>query len=416
MLFRFCLYGFLKNQQYYDLFILLAFQEEKHLAYWMIGLLWGFREVCVNLMEIPSGAVADALGRRRAMIVSFLAYIAAFAVFGLSRQVWLLFPAMFLFAVGEAFRTGTHKAMIFDWLTRQGRAHEKTMVYGRTRSWSKIGSAVSVVIAAVLVFTTGRYSWVFLFCIIPYMLNIVNFLTYPKYLDGPRKAQAGIAGVVRTLLGTFASLRSRPLRRLLGESMGFEGAYKVTKDYVQPLMRATALSLPLLLGCSNLQRTAVLIGAVGFVLYLLSSAASRYAHRLVERAGSEQRGARWLWWLDLVVFLGMAGGILAGVPGIAVAGFVCVSILQNLWRPAMVSRIADRTEPALAATVLSVESQAKTLFAAVFAPLLGWSVDLAGAWHANLQFLPVAVLGAAVAAGMLAMRAGRCEPPTAGIE
>jgi len=410
MLFRFCLYGFLKNQQYYDLFILLAFREEKGLPYWMIGLLWGFREVCVNLMEIPTGAVADAMGRRRAMIASFLAYIGAFAIFGLSRQVWLLFPAMLLFGIGEAFRTGTHKAMIFDWLARQDRAHEKTRVYGRTRSWSKLGSAVSVVIAAVLVFTTGRYSDVFLFCIIPYAINIINFLTYPKYLDGPRNAGPGLAGVVRTLLGTFVSMRSRPLRRLLAESTGFEGAFKVTKDYVQPLMKAAALSLGMLAAWTTLQRTAVLIGAVGFVLYLLSSLAARHAHRLADRAGSEQRVARWLWWLDLAVFAGMAAGILAGFPGVAVAGFVAAAILQNLWRPVMVSRIADRAEPALAATVLSIESQAKRLFAAAFAPLLGWSVDLVGRWNADMQFLPIALLGLVVATGMiLTGRRGRTE-------
>ena len=58
MLFRFSLYGFLKNQQYYDPFLILAFRE-KGLSFFQIGLLIGFREVCINLFEIPSGAVAD---------------------------------------------------------------------------------------------------------------------------------------------------------------------------------------------------------------------------------------------------------------------------------------------------------------------------------------------------------------------
>jgi hypothetical protein len=36
--------------------------------------------------------------------------------------------------------------MILDWLRLEGRTHEKTLVYGTTRSWSQIGSAVSVLI------------------------------------------------------------------------------------------------------------------------------------------------------------------------------------------------------------------------------------------------------------------------------
>jgi len=59
-----------------------------------------------------------------------------------------LFAAMFFFAIGEAFRTGTHKAMIFTWLRNRNRTDEKTEVYGYTRSWSKLGSAVSVVLSA----------------------------------------------------------------------------------------------------------------------------------------------------------------------------------------------------------------------------------------------------------------------------
>ena len=160
MLFRFSLYGFLKNQQYYDPFIILAFRE-KGLSFFQIGILIGFREICVNLLEIPTGVVADMYGRRLAMICSMLAYIVSFVVFGVSDIFWLLFVAMFFFAIGDAFRTGTHKAMIFEWLRHENRTREKTKVYGYTRSWSKTGSALSVVIAAALVFYTGRYSHIF---------------------------------------------------------------------------------------------------------------------------------------------------------------------------------------------------------------------------------------------------------------
>ncbi len=81
MLARFCLYGFVKNQKYFEPFLFLAFLE-KGLSFTQIGLLIGFREICINLLEVPSGAVADVLGRRRAMIFSHLAYI------GPMRSTW----------------------------------------------------------------------------------------------------------------------------------------------------------------------------------------------------------------------------------------------------------------------------------------------------------------------------------------
>ena len=110
MLFRFSLYGFLKNQRYFEPFLYLALMENG-LSFFVIGLLIGFREIIVNVFEIPSGAIADTFGRRKAMILSFVAYTGSFILFGLAHPVWMFFLAMFFFAIGDAFRTGTHKAL-----------------------------------------------------------------------------------------------------------------------------------------------------------------------------------------------------------------------------------------------------------------------------------------------------------------
>ena len=142
MLFRFSLYGFLKNQRYFEPFLILVFLE-KGLTFFEIGLLIAFREITVIALEVPSGAIADVYGRRKSMMVSFGAYLGSFLIFAVAEPVVLLLPAMLLFGVGEAFRTGTHKAMIFTWLRLQGRLDERTRYYGYTRSWSKLGSAFS---------------------------------------------------------------------------------------------------------------------------------------------------------------------------------------------------------------------------------------------------------------------------------
>ncbi len=83
MIGRFSLYGFLKNQQYYDYFLILAFRQ-MGLSYFAIGILVAFREIMINLMEIPTGGVADLCGRRGSMIFSFVSYIISFAIFGSS--------------------------------------------------------------------------------------------------------------------------------------------------------------------------------------------------------------------------------------------------------------------------------------------------------------------------------------------
>ncbi len=404
MLWRFCLYGFLKNQRYFQPFFYLALIE-KGLAFSQIGLLIGLRELLINLLGVPMGAAADVLGRRRSMIFSFAAYLVSFLVLGWAGSFAALAAGMALFAVGESFRSGTHKAMIFDWLAREGRSEEKTRVYGYTRSWSKRGSAVSVVIASAVVLLTDRYAYVFLLCAIPYALGVVNFLGYPAWLDGEGAKEASLRRILSTLWQGFGDLRrNRPLRDLLTESMTFEGTFKVVKGYLQPLLEGLALALPVLVGLGDRQRTAVVVGAVYVVLHVLGSHASRGADGVAQRAGSQERAAGWIWAGYLAVFAGMAAAFLLGAAPVAAAGFVVLAVLQDTWRPLMIARIDDHAPPDRQATLLSIESQAQSLFSAVAAPVLGIAVDaLAG----DLRFLPVAGLGLVASGAILALRRQR---------
>lgn len=394
MLFRFSLYGFLKNQQYYDPFIILAFRE-KGLSFFQIGILIGFREICVNLMEIPTGVTADMYGRRLSMISSMLAYIFSFAVFGLSDTFWLLFVAMFFFAIGEAFRTGTHKAMIFEWLRRENRTNEKTKVYGYTRSWSKIGSALSVIIAAALVFSTGRYSRIFWFSIPPYLANIINFLGYPAYLDGHPTADVSLRKTALTLWRTLRdSMKNRAIRRLYLDTMGFEGMLKVAQDYVQPVLKQAAVGLPVLLWLSADRRSAVLVGAVYFVLYLLSTVASRQSHVFSDRMQGEDAAILMLWKAAFVGYALLIPALWLRFHALSIAIFVMFFILQNLWRPVQVTRFDTHSDTHKGATILSIDSQAKSAFTMCMAPLLGFLVDHLGFW-------PVGFAGASIAAAAI---------------
>jgi len=73
--YKFALYGFLKNLNFSEPFIILFFRQEG-LSFTAIGLLFSIRSVLVNVLEIPSGIFADGYGKRRAMMLCFAAYIA----------------------------------------------------------------------------------------------------------------------------------------------------------------------------------------------------------------------------------------------------------------------------------------------------------------------------------------------------
>ncbi|MCK5844981.1 MAG: MFS transporter, partial [Victivallales bacterium] len=398
------------------------------LSFASIGILVSFREICVALLEIPSGAAADVFGRKKSMIISFASYIVSFLIFYYFSGFPFFLLAMFFFSIGESFRTGTHKSMIFSWLKKEGRENERASVYGQTRSWSKFGSAFSLPVAVALVFITGEYSILFLACCLPYLLNIINVSSYPSWLDfdvgkehskSDNSPDASLNEVQRPSSGyrLFATLRLSlseafrlpRLRRILLESMCYGGVFKTAKDYIQPILVALVVSSSFLPEMERGRQIAVFTGFVYFILHLLSGLTSARAGRFRDKAGGDEPAATILWRIELVVFLAMGIGILSGFVWIAVVAFVALALLQNLWRPLLVGRCAACCSENRMATLLSIESQAKSLFICVFAPLVGWAVDTFAKTDGNVRYLPVAILGVAVSIIVLAAR-GKTSP------
>jgi len=169
---KFRAYGFLKNLRFFDPFLIL-FLREAGLSFLAIGTLISIREIATNILEIPTGVMADAFGRRKAMLFGFSAYLLSFVLFYLGSSFWMFAIAMIAFAFGETFRSGTHKAMILEHLRICGCEDRKVFYYGKTRAASQLGSALASLIAAALVFWTGSFRIIFLASTVPYILNLL---------------------------------------------------------------------------------------------------------------------------------------------------------------------------------------------------------------------------------------------------
>ena len=391
---RFALYGFLKNLRFFDPFIILIFREAG-LSYLQIGTLYAIRDIATNVMEIPTGVFADVFGRRRSMLMAFGSYIVSFLIFYAFATYPLYALAMVLFAFGEAFRTGTHKALILEYLKRNGMTHLKVEYYGRTRAASQFGSAINALIAAGLVFWTGHYRTMFLVAIVPYVLDFFNLLTYPPELDGElrREEARSVREQMRATTQDFLRLFTEPRAlKSIFNSAGFDALFKSTKDYLQPIVESFALSLPLFLALNDKRRSAIVIGVVYFLIYLSTSYASRSAADFSRRFRSLGRA------INLSFLAGAGLLILAGAATwanltlLAIFTFLGFYILHNLRRPMNVSYISDQIASRVMASGLSVESQVKTILAAVFAPVLGYLAGALGVGLA-LALLGVAVLG-----------------------
>jgi len=274
MLFKFSAYGFLKNLRFFEPFLLLFFTVEKGLSYTQFGALVAVREIAVYVLEIPTGIIADVTGRRRTMVLAFTSYLMAFAVFSLTNSFWAFVPAMILFGAGEALRSGTHKSMIMQHLDLEGLSGLKVHYYGITRSWSRMGSAISALLAGCVVFLARSYQTVFLASMAPYVLGLFLMYTYPRELDGKVEGRFSLAALGHHTADSFRAIwRTREVTKVLLNAATTNSFFKVAKDYLQPILKGAAVALaagtPLLaFAKTDEQRTAVVIAIVYSIAHL----------------------------------------------------------------------------------------------------------------------------------------------------
>ena len=146
LIWKFGFYGLFKNLQFFEPYLLIYLLSMK-LCLFQIGLLYSIREIITYIFEIPSGILADHYGKKTELLICFIWYIISFIFFFLGMNFYIISVAMVFYGLGEAFRSGTHKSMIYSYLEQKGWFEHKTFVYGRTRSFSLIGSSISAFIS-----------------------------------------------------------------------------------------------------------------------------------------------------------------------------------------------------------------------------------------------------------------------------
>ena len=374
---KFCAYGFLKNQRFYESFIILYFLKQG-ISYTQIGILYSVREILLNLLEIPAGFLSDSLGRKKTMIASFVMYIICFAIFSVGQGYGIYMIAFIFYALGDAFRTGTHKAMIYDYLRVNGWSEWKVDYYGHTRSWSQKGSAFSALIAGGVIFFTGNYRWVFIISLIPAILDLLLIASYPKELDGVTGSfrwEALKASFKQTFRDFLTAFRKPAVLRAISNTSIYSGYYKALKDFLQPVLLALATTLPFLTSQTEEKRTAIIVGITYTLIYLITSTASRKSSQFSSLFSSTGSA------LNITLITGLATGVVSGYllylgyPLGSVIFYIIIYIIENIRKPIGMGYTTDYVKHEILATALSAESQLKTIWATIIIFFTGFLAD-----------------------------------------
>ena len=334
----------------------VLFELALNFSFQQVFIVAAFYMLMFILFEVPSGAFADLVGRKKSVVMGCLILTTGALASGFSNSFWQLFSSFFLWALGFSFISGASEALLYDRL-RDEKVY--TRVLGRSRFVSLSATALAGVVGPMLFAANFRYPY--LFSAIPFFAGGLALLFFQE--EHPRGSF--------TIREHFDQMKS-------GARFAFQNRF------VLWAMGVLALTFAVWYNLSNsyqpfLQDIGFTIKAFSFILpaiFVCEALGHFFADKILRRFGEN------------FVF---AFGLLAFALSVVVAGFFGIklsliflliySFLLGVLQTTTSTYANRHIDSSRRATVMSVQSMAATFCAALSLFLFGFLTDRIGIFN-----------------------------------
>jgi MFS family permease len=364
--------------------ILVIFYQQRGLSFSQIMILQSVYYFAKVLSEVPTGAWADRVGRKKSLIIGSFFHSSAYLLIFLSHSFILFNVGEIIAGIAMSFASGADSALAYDSLKSLGREREYQRVEGNATSMRHLAFAVFAPVGGLL--ATKNLALPYLASSVVIFFSGLIALTFvepvleSKSIQSSKFSEFGSTGKVQRK--TYHEIK-KSLDLMLGDKrilwfvLFFSLVFLATRlgfwTY-QPYMKMVGLPLSL-------------FGVIFAFLYLVSALVSKYADHL-EKILKE----------NLTLFL---------MPTLVVVSFILLSRFLSLWslsfilipqvtfgihEPILKSHLNRLTLSEVRATMLSMQNMVGNLIFALFAPFLGSLVDRSGLQNALLIFALVIII------------------------
>ncbi|UCE21622.1 MAG: MFS transporter [Candidatus Aminicenantes bacterium] len=349
-LWKIYIYRFL-NEFWLVLPILIPYYEANRLNSTQIFTIQAAYALSILLMEIPSGYLADVIGRKKTLILGACFLPVGIGVYVFTHSFATFILAEFIIAIGNSMRSGCDSALIYDTLIQLKEEAEYKKFEGRSFYYTRVGTAISSILGGVTALISLR---------VPFYINM---------------------GVCLFMI-PFALLLIEPKREKLKAQSPFKDILKISRlSFSHKQLRLLMLLTALLMSTGAIgiwayflyyESIGISIGFFGVLMaaFQLSAAvSSRQAHTLEKFLGQRQSLLILLLMALTFVLLGIFQSLVL-IPLILLNAF-----LMGFGFPLLMDHMNRLIESKIRATVLSVANMTRSLSYVILSPLFGKVVD-----------------------------------------
>ncbi|HEX5991639.1 MAG TPA: MFS transporter [Thermomicrobiales bacterium] len=334
--------------------IWIIFLQSRGFSLAEIGLAESAFHLAPITLELPSGSLADVLGRKWSMAAGALLMAGSTALMFVADSLWLLLPALYLNGAAYAFRSGSQQAFLFDSLDDEPAGTRFTSLLGRLNSVSYVAIAATTAIGASL--AERDYA-------LPFGLGAGAGLAAAFLAAGLKEPQRPAVG--RGMGGTIAeALRivrgNRQLLALIVFAATLWTVSALVHLYAQAVLAERGLA-PSQIG--------FVLGATLFTTAIGAWLSGRLASLRPFR----------FWTVAATGVIAGSGLLMGGAPvPVAVLGLIIAELFAGAFEPMIAQRVNMAITSPQRATILSVEGFLYSVTMIWAFPLFGWTAERYG--------------------------------------
>jgi MFS family permease len=349
--------------------ILVLFLVAKGLSFTEIMVLQSISAIAVVLFEVPTGAVADKIGRKESILLGSLLWAVSLGIYVVGGSFPVFILAEVIFSLGATFKSGADNALIYDSLKVMGREKEFQSIEGKARSFALYAQAIGSIIAGFVYEINANLPF-----LISVFFMVVTITIALRFKEPPIEGKVGKHGInymeqIKES-GKFI-ISHEKIKAIIIFTMMFFIFYRTAFFYYQPYMEAVKIPVRY-------------FGIIFFLFNITAAFASKRSHWIMEKTKPKT--------LTFMALLMIISFILMGAVKMWFGVFAILfqQIARGIYRPVTTKYLNKHIPSDKRATVLSFQSLACNMSVAIAFPLMGMLKD-----HENI-FTTHMVLGIAM--------------------
>jgi len=343
--------------------ILVLYLTAKGLSFAEIMALQSISAIGTFIFEVPTGAVADRIGRKHSIFLGAIIWAVSLTMYILGKSYIIFILAELTFSLGAAFKSGADSALIFDSLKAEGREKEYQGIEGKARAFALYAQAIGSVVAG-FVYEIN----IFLPMIISVIFMIVTAFITLSFKEPPMEEEGSKASETyfkQIYESGKHVLTHEKLKAIILYTMMFSIFYRAGFWYYQPYMETVKIPVRY-------------FGIIFFIFNITAAFFSKRSSYIMEKTKPRT--------LTFMAFLMIASFALMGVVKvwIGVLAILLQQVARGINRPVFTKYMNKHIPSDKRATILSFQSLCCNIAIAVTFPFLGILKDHTNIFTNNL--------------------------------